>query len=263
MIANLFAPLLFSLLTAPMAEEAEQWDPMGQGSELPEWLETEEETLVVTPESLHERRAELEGTIRELGFGEVRRDGEWTVYLSQVPWYPKVMVHDSGFMQIKRRGVHFIRPDVVDWGGWEIPLELSLCLVNPFACVRLDGLITSRRILRHKEQLVVDRTRESLGAFQDALQSRALHERLSQTREEIVGVWEAAGEDAEAKAQARQVIAQRWLDPVDNDWGAAIRETVEGFVEGSVQGSPFPFTDSEIAEINERHRGSGAFLQEP
>ena len=157
------------LLVAPCwadtgLEGLENWDPFQQG-DAPDWA-TPGETLVVNPGNhIAQKRKELGGALRDLGYGDMKRRGEWSVYLADPPWYPKVMVHDSGYMMIKRRGVHFKLPEVADWGGLEKPLELALCLVQPTSCIRIHGLLVSKRRLRWKEQEVVDQTRQTNGFF--------------------------------------------------------------------------------------------------
>jgi len=216
----------------------------------PEWADPIGETIVVTPESIHERRAEFEGVLADIGYGRVVRDGEWTTYLAGPSWYPKVMLHESGFMQIKRRGVHFTWPDIVDWGGLETPLEAAICVINPFACIRVEGLVTSSRRLRWKEQEVVDDTRAALLGFQDAIAAGALASRLGETRERLITIWEG-DLTMDSFAVRRAAIAQIWLDPLDNEWGAAIRSDVESFILDVVQSSEHPYLSEEIASVNE------------
>ena len=217
--------------------------------EWPEWADPLGETIVVTPESVHERRSELEGALSNIGYGRVVRDGEWTTYLAGPSWYPKVMLHESGFMVIKRRGLHFTWPDVADWGGLETPLEAAICIINPFACIRLEGLVTSRRRLRWKHQQVVDDTRSALVGFQDAIAAGALGSRLGETRQRLLTIWE--GTEEVTYASRRSDIAQIWLEPLDNEWGAAIRYDVESFIEDFVQSSEHPYIAEEILTINE------------
>jgi hypothetical protein len=227
--------------------------------EWPEWADTLGETIVVTPESIHERRLELEGALSDIGYGRVVRDGEWTTYLAGPSWYPKVMLHDSGFMVIKRRGLHFTWPDIVDWGGLETPLEAAICIINPFACIRLEGLVTSRRRLRWKEQQVVDETRAAMIGFQDAIAAGALASRLGETRQRLLEIWEDNATER-SYASRRLDIAGIWSEPLDNEWGAAIRHDVESFVEEVVQASEHPYLAEEIGAINESAPTGLSFL---
>ena len=250
--------LLISLLLF-FSGAAQSTPPIAE--EWPEWADPAGETIVVTPESIHERRSELEGALADIGYGRVVRDGEWTTYLAGPSWYPKVMLHESGFMLIKRRGLHFTWPDVADWGGLETPLEAAICIINPFACIRLEGLLTSGRRLRWKEQEVVDQTRTAMVGFQDAIAAGALSSRLGETRQRLLTIWEGSDEGVSYSSR-RQAIAEIWLDPLDNDWGAAIRHDVESFIEDIVQVSEHPFLSGEISTINESAPEGLQFLQE-
>ena len=185
MLRNVSAVVAVLIAHPAMAEDL---DPYAQG-ELPEWAIPGETLVVESFGTVAERRAELEGSLQDLGYGTKKKRGDWDIYVSDVPWYPQVMVHRSGYMRIKRRPVHFKLPELADWGGAEKPLEVALCLIQPTSCIRLQGLFVSKRRLRHKEEEVVNRTRKQLSDFQDSLANSALSERLAGLNEVLMRLW--------------------------------------------------------------------------
>jgi hypothetical protein len=232
----------------------EQWDPYQQG-QAPDWA-TPGETLIVNPDNNVSRsRGELGGALGGLGYSEMKRRGDWTIYLAEPPWYPKVMVHDSGYMMIKRRGVHFRLPDLADWGGLEKPLEVALCLIQPTSCIRIHGLLVSKRRLRWKEQEVVDKTRREMMAFQDSLADAGLASRIAGLVEVLNHLWrdgvqagtEVVLDGAPAK---RQAIIDMWQAPASNRWGDTVRSHIEVFIDDVVQVSDTPFLLEEIVRAN-------------
>jgi len=254
-----WAFLLFSLVQADTGlEPLENWDPFQQGPP-PDWA-TPGETIIVQPENrVAEKRRELEGALDALGYGEKKRRGEWSIYLAEAPWYPKVMVHDSGFMVIKRRGVHFKLPEIADWGGLEKPLELAICIVQPTSCIRVHGLLTSKRRLRWKEQEVVDSTRKQMSAFQDALADAALAERIAGLVEVLNSLWrDGVQPDSEeilvTPESKRKALVELWKAPASNRWGDTMRAHIEIFIDDVVQASEAPFLSQEIERANRERR---------
>lgn len=248
--------------------DLENWDPYQQG-EMPDWAVPGETLVVNSGNHVAQKRKELAAELKGLGYGNLKRRGEWTVYLAEPPWYPKVMVHDSGFMVIKRRGVHFKLMEIADWGGLEKPLELALCLVQPLSCVRINGLLVSKRRLRWKEQEVVDKTRKQMTAFQDALADASLAQRVAGLVEILNGLWREGilrggirpngSEILGTSALRRQAIVKMWQEPASNRWGDTIRSHIEIFVDDVVQASLHPFTAEEVAEANRGRQSERRF----
>jgi hypothetical protein len=243
--------------------DLENWDPYQQG-DAPAWAVPGETIVVNSGNQVAQKRVELAAGLKDLGYGNTKRRGEWTVYLADPPWYPKVMVHDSGYMLLKRRGVHFKLPEVADWGGWEKPLELALCLVQPTSCIRVHGLMVSKRRLRWKEQEVVDQTRRQMNAFQDAIADASLAERVAGLVEILNQLWRQGirpneAQRVETAALRRQALVEMWQEPASNPWGDTIRSHIEVFVDDVVQTSPHPFTAEEIAEANKGRRSERRF----
>ena len=256
--------LFFATLHADTGDlSLDEWDPYGQG-EAPDWAVASEVLVVEGGHSFSQAKGELEGTLRGLGYGDRKRSGEWTIYLSDEAWYPKVMLHDSGYMMIKRRGVHFSLPEVGDWGGLEKPLELALCIVQPTACIRVQGLFASRRRLRWKDQQVVDATRTQLGSLQDRIAEDALRRRLVESLESLNRVWregvDTSGRSHLSSHQERRAwLIERWIEPAANTWGDQVRQQIEGFIDDVVQVSEHPFLAQEIHAANERRKTERPF----
>ena len=244
-------------------EGLDDWDPFQQGAP-PDWA-TPGEILVVGPgNNVAQKREELGGALRDLGYGNMKRRGDWSVYLADAPWYPKVMVHDSGYMMIKRRGVHFKLPEIADWGGLEKPLEVALCLVQPTSCIRVHGLLVSKRRLRWKEQEVVDQTRKQMTAFQDSIANANLAERIAGLVEVLNLLWREgiqpeATERLESPQARRLAIVEMWQALASNHWGDTVRSHIEVFVDDVIQVSSTPFTQEEVEKANQGRQSERVF----
>lgn len=254
---SLFFILVSSVLVR--GADAEELDPYLQG-DLPDWAVSGETIVVDSFGTVAERRAELEASLADLGYGTKKNRGDWTIYVSEVPWYPQVMVHQSGYMRIKRRPLHFRLPELPDWGGAEKPLEVALCLIQPTSCIRFQGMLVSKRRLRHKEEEVVNRTRTQVAQFQDSLANAALSERLAGMNEVLLRLWNEGVhpqfEDGLAdKNSRRAALVALWLEPADNAWGDRVRAHIEVFVDDVVQSSATPFTQAEVDFANSRSSG--------
>lgn len=251
---RVFVTAFFGLCSVVATAGAEDLDPYSQG-ELPDWAVAGETIVVESTGTVAESRAELEASLRELGYGNRRQRGDWSVYVSEVPWYPQVMVHKSGYMRIKRRPLHFRLPELADWGGAEKPLEVALCLIQPTSCIRFQGLLVSKRRLRHKQEEVVNRTRSQVAGFQDSLANAALSERLAGMNELLLTLWrdgvhphfEQPLTDMKSR---REALVALWREPADNAWGDRVRAHIEVFVDDVVQASETPYTQAEIDAAN-------------
>lgn len=223
--------------------------------------DTPDETVIVDWQMQVVRaRRELESTLEDLGWNQNRRRrGDWVIYTNPTPWKPMIMVHDDGWMKIRRRGVHFSRPDVGDLSGWEVPLELALCVIAPFACVHLEGLLVSDPILERQKQIVVSGSSAAVGAVADTIANRESSERLENLPVELDSIWlmgidPLTDEKLPDFARRRALLLERWLTPADNPYGDAVRRAVEDYLSFMVQVSDHPLTQDEIDSTNTRRQ---------
>ncbi|MDP6934865.1 MAG: hypothetical protein QGG40_18230, partial [Myxococcota bacterium] len=121
---------------APVDGDQEQgWEP--------------DEGMVVFGDGVDQARGTLDRTIRAQGYYRGERRGDRTVYLAKQAWKPKVVVHDEGFMVLRRGPVRLGMPrEAPPWTNLLCPLALP-------ACVRIGGQIISPRKLEHQRSRVI------------------------------------------------------------------------------------------------------------
>lgn len=222
--------------------------------------EAPEETVIADWHTeLARARNALDQQLESLGWSEHRRRGEWVIYTNPSPWKPKIKVHQDGWMEIRRRGVHVSRPEVADLNGWEVPLELMLCVVAPFACIHLEGLLVSDPILERQKQIVVHGATDAMQHVADTLADRYSSERLENLPIELDSIW-LMGVDPLSQASLvefsarRAALLERWLFPADNEHGDEVRKVVEDYLQFMVQSSEHPLTLAEIESANSRRQ---------
>ncbi len=260
-------PLLTALLPAALARDtgldtedlALPGDEAFERDGLFDFEVPEGETIIVTDEAEVRRRQEqLVESLEELGYKKKRgRDGR-TVYVTDTPWEPKVIVDDDGWMIIRRRPIVLTDPDLPDhWWFSDTPLEYLSCVVAPQLCVRLGGLVISKKKLGHRKAAVVAASEDELRAWGDAIADRALSQRIyEELPAELDRIWyEGVGADGEpigGPRERRERILELWLSRTDNRWGDAARGAIEAYMEFVIQESGEPYTAEEIEAANAR-----------
>jgi len=215
-----------------------------------------EEIVVHDDLEIARRRAALERGIRNLEYQPGKRKGDTVVYRPYSPWKPSVVVHDDGFMIIKRSPVRFAPPTkqrrAVDY-LWCIP---------PFGlmCIRPGGQVVSPAKLNHQKARVAYTVDPELRDWREAIVSKAWSARVG---EEIPTLLDAAWQDGvpikgeaqlETPAQRRAAILDFWAGRACNAEGQEVRDLVTLFLEYEVQSSDHPLTASEIATASEANR---------
>jgi len=219
------------------------------------------ETIVVTDEAEVRRRQEaFVKELKSLGYKAKRDKDGRTVYVSETPWKPKVIVDDDGWMVLKRRPIVFTDPDLPDhWWFSDTPIEYVTCVVAPHLCIRMGGLVISKKKLTHHKAAVVNSTQAEMTEWGDAIADHALSERIyTEIPEQLDQVWyEGIGPEGQALAsweERRGWILELWMSRTDNRWGDAARESIEGYMIYVIQDSQTPYSAEEIAAANARRK---------
>jgi len=222
----------------PAVEEAEEVEGEEvEAEEVEGPTETEqpvasEEIVVHGDLEIARRRAALERGIRNLDYQPGKRKGDTVVYRPYSPWKPSVVVHDEGFMIVKRSPVRFAPPTkqrrAVDY-LWCIP---------PFGlmCIRPGGQVVSPAKLNHQKARVAYTVDPDLRDWREAIVSRAWSARVG---EEIPTLLDATWQDGvpikgeavlETPAQRRAAILDFWSGRACNDEGQEVRDLVALFL---------------------------------
>lgn len=215
-----------------------------------------EEILIVGDSAVQRARHEITRSLAAQGYVAKRERDGVTVYLHPVPYKPKVMVYDDGFVVLRRRGLAYTPPDVGNVPrGVEIGLRTALCVLAPIYCFHAPGLVMSPARLEQQKELVVENVEDEVRAYNDALASRALGGRMSDVADLMDAIWlrgqhTDTGEILPTPDLRRAALLAFWENRADNDYGDAVRHLVEDYMNYEIQASPFPFTAAEVAETN-------------
>ncbi len=247
--------LLLALLWALLAARAQKADT----DEAAETNETEtseygdafdEEIIVFDDLEIARRRGELDGRIRGLGYrAGKKRDGR-TIYHAQSPWKPSVVIHDEGFVTLKRAPVRF--ESYADG-----PLKALAC-IPPFTimCVRIGGQVISRRKLAHQKSAVSDQIQPEVTAWRTAVIARHHeHRAMVEVPAALTATWEDGlpldgGPALPDPAARRRAILDFWGGRACTEEGDAVAEVVATFVELGIDASEHPTTAEERVAAN-------------
>ena len=218
--------------------------------------EAPDETIYVYDQVVARTKQELEYALRDMGYDKVRASDGRQVFVSEVPWRPQVILDDDAWIRVKRAPVQFGKPELPGIGRG--PLGYAVCIVAPTSCVRVGGIVVSKRKLQWAKTEVVEGIQPSLLAYENAVVERAM---ASRTGDEVPTaldlLWEQGvplvGEGTLPDVDQRKAaLATFWLERADNAYGDRVRVVVENFVNAVVQTSDAPFTADEVAAINAR-----------
>lgn len=222
-------------------------------------LEVDGELVVFGDLQVAARRAELDQGLRQQGYRVgIRKDGK-TVYRPEDPWKPTVVVFDDGFVRLKRSPVRFEPPGQRSDSN---KLRYLWCL-PPFTpmCLRVGGQLVSKRKLDPQKARVLTSTHPQVGAWREALVSRAMTTKVgTELPDRLDQLW-ATGRPLEGEdpplvdpADRRAAILQHWSNRTCTPEGDAVAEVLALFLEYEVQESEAPATAAEQARANAAQR---------
>jgi hypothetical protein len=202
-------------------------------------------------------RAAREAVIRDLegmGYTKLReRDGR-LVMLHETTWKGKVTLHDDGFVEFSRQGVKGTMPDTFFYRasplvGW-VP-----CVIVPTACVKVGGLVVSKRKLEAVEAKAVAHVAPELDTLAQRQADLHTQQKLERLPADLEACWQQ-GTPLEGTgplpdpASRRQHLLAYWASRTNSPWGRQVGDMVAGFLEQVVQASEHPVTAAELDAIN-------------
>lgn len=204
-------------------------------------------------------RAELYQALRDEGYRKGVHRGEKTVFRSEVPWHPRVIVHDDGWVTLKREPPRLHSPgnSFTDEGS---PASYLWCVIMPTACVSVGGWMVSPTKLGAAEAEVLDATHPYVVKLNEAVARREMARRVStEIPSDLQRIW-----SLDLPADRRRVLLFEYWDSRNDDAaGNQARDAIEAFLYGVVQGTPDGFTSEEIAAFNTRRHCQRPFLSPP
>lgn len=231
---------------APVTEEATQDDIERFDEEMT--IGPNEEIIVFGEMEIVRQRAELEADLRDLGYREAKTKDGRTVFRPEVAWHPTVVIHDEGFVVLKRSPIR-----VEPWVQGRSKLVWLSCL-PPFTpmCIRIGGQIVSARKLHPKKGYVAEAIDPRVRQWRAAVVSNAMSTRLGEEIPDMIELIWTMGvmpgqEDAVPMSipERRSALLAFWSGRACTPEGAAARELVADFLNYVVQDSAHPVTAKE------------------
>jgi len=237
---------------APDAGEADEEALVEPSEQVPS-----AEIVVYGERLVDQARREVVETIEELGYDyEVKDQGDRTIYRHPAPWYGEIVLHDDGYVQVKRQRIR-AEGIAVPWAKKRNSVGAWLgCFVYPWACIRVYGATVSRRRWMGTRSRTVADLQPKVEVLGDRIADLATSRRIAALPDDLQALWdegeplEARGEPLQTKAERRRAILEYWASRTETVWGRRVREMVENFVWAVVQDGPDAFTPDEIAAFN-------------
>ncbi len=219
--------------------------------------------VIVTDEAAVEMaRQAVDQELRDLGYEAQRRRDDRTVYISEVGWENKVVVHDDGWMYFRKRPPHVRKPPTPQGAWWDgVPVvEWTPCILMPLLCVSTGTLGVRPQLVEQNKEDVVEGTAYEMRDYADTIAAEALGRKLNEEIPDWLDMLWHQGIDPyqdqvyETHEARRRHILEYWISRTDNVYGDAVRQVVEHYMLYEIQSSQDPFTQDEIAWANAERR---------
>lgn len=216
-----------------------------------------DETVIVTGDlEVQMARDKLALKLRDEGYRRNERQGDYTVFKADTPWYPQVWLHDDGWVSLRRQPPRIHSPGhaFADQGTllnylWCVPTLMT-------ACVSVGGwAIGTRKYVAVKSD-VLDSTREEVRKVNDAVVRQHLGQRLYK---DIPGDLDRIWRDPSVPAvDRRRLIFAYWDSRLENDAGYAAKQAIQSFIVGVVQAGTEPYPHADLDALNAQRTSTKA-----
>jgi len=194
-------------------------------------------------------RAQLFQDLKDQGYRKGDHKDDRTVFKSYVPYHPRVIVHDDGWVYLQREPprVHIPGKTFADQGA---PANYLWCILAPTACVSIGGWMVGPRKYQALEGDILDAVHQDVNKLNDAVARKQLELRVNN---DIPADCEQIWAQALPVEIRRRLLYTYWDTRLDTPEGDIARAAIMRFIKGEVMQSGQPFTAAEVAEMNE-HR---------
>ncbi len=214
------------------------------------------EMVVYGERLVDQARREVVETIEELGYdAEVKDQGDRVIYRHPAAWYGEVVLHDDGWMQVKRQRLR-VEGRAVPWAKQKNSVGAWLgCFVYPWACIRVYGATVSRRRWMGTQTRTVAELAPKVEVLGDRIADLETTRRLASLPDRLEALWNdgtplEGDEPLTTMAERRQAVLEYWGSRTDTVWGRRVRQSIEDFVEAVVQDGPHAYTRAELDAFN-------------
>ncbi len=227
-----------------------------------------EEVIVYGQLRVEQARALIVERLEDLGYGEEVVDlGDRTIYRHAAAWHGEVVLHDDGWMVVKRQPVR-VEGRRMPWADRNTPLAWAGCHLWPWLCVRMGGGTYSHRKWMAVETGAVQALHEPVRAWGDRVADLHTEETVDALPQRLLALWEegvplSGDGPLETWAERRSALLEYYASRTDTVWGEAVRDGVAAFLRAVVQQSDEPLTAGEIERYRQTHPDTPLRLEAP
>ena len=213
----------------------------------------DETVIVYGNRAVHKARDELTQKLRSEGYSRHVREGNVTIYKHTIPYRPQVLLHDDGWVYLRRQPprIHAPGHSFADQGN---KLNYLWCIPTfGTACVSLGGWLIGERKLSRLQGDVLDATRDEVATLNTAVMREHLLHRLNvDIPGDLTRIWTELALPADAR---HAILYAYWDSRTDGEAGDAARSAIRAYLIGVVQASSEPFSRRELDDLNAERKG--------
>jgi len=220
-----------------------------------------EEIIVYGEQRVALARQAVVAELTELGYGaEVVDRGDFVVYRNDDAWKGEVMLHDDGWVRVKRQPLR-VEGRQMPWAKMNSPGAWAGCFVWPWLCVRWTGATLSHRRWMGVEKRTTTAIDPHVRDLGDRVADLAVARTVQELPTQLEALWtKGTPLDGDVTLvtfeERRAALLEYWVSRTDTVWGAEVKRAIEAFVHGVVQHSETPFTDEELDAFDAAHPGT-------
>jgi hypothetical protein len=245
--------VVFQLAQAQEPETPEPAAPEPAEPEPAEPVDPPYEVTVYGELLVEQAREKVVERMEDLGYtAKVIDRGDHVVYRHETPWHGEVVLHDDGWMQVKRQPL-YVEGRAMPWAKRNTPLAWAGCVAWPYLCLRTTGATLTHRKWLGMETRTVDELAPDVRSWGDRVADLATSRTVDALPDRLTALWEQGvplqgdGPALQTAAERRAALHAFWASRTDTVWGREVQQAVEAFCRAVVQTSEAPFTAEELA----------------
>jgi len=218
-----------------------------------------EEIIVYGEQRVALARQAVVAELSELGYdAEVVDRGDFVVYRNDAAWMGEVMLHDDGWVRVKRQPLR-VEGRRMPWAKTNSPGAWAGCFVWPWLCVRWTGASLSHRRWLGVEKRTTTAIDPKVRDLGDRVADLAVARTVQDLPAELEALWTEGtplddGDATLVTHEARRAaLLEYWATRTASVWGDEVKRAIEAFVYGVVQHSEHPFTQAELDAFDAAH----------
>jgi hypothetical protein len=188
--------------------------------------------------------------LRADGYHRSERKDGYTIYHNDIAYHPRVILHDDGWIEVKREAIRFHAPGR-KFANEGSKLEYLWCVLALPLCISPGGQVMSKTKLDAYKEDVYNDTHDTMTQLNNAVAANAMRRRLNQ---DIPAQLEQIWNDPQRPLEERKALLLAFWDTrTDTPEGEQARQAAENFLSAVVQTSGTPISRAELDAFNARH----------